>query len=159
MGVCAKPCQSSGKSFLKWNLSANADKRRVHKSSAVHPLHYHTHTQKDNMSDNVEAHSGVFQFQWMRMRLSGVNRHKYGRCQPLRCMCVFSANSLCKNIFSLGGAHAKNTSNKQNSSFSFREREQYIQCAAGVCDARTAAGSEMQKRAGREDSVTIHKVS
>lgn len=97
------------------------------------------------MSDNVEAHSGLFQFQWVWMRLSGVNRHKYGWCQPLRYMCVFCANSLCKNIVRLERAHAKNTCNKQNCSFSFREREQYVQCAAGICDDHTAAGSETQR--------------
>lgn len=59
--------------------------------------------------------------------------------------CVFCANSLCKNIVRLERAHAKNTRNKQNCSFSFREREQYVQCVAGICDDRTAAGSETQR--------------
>lgn len=91
----------------------------------------------------------------MWMRLSAVNRNKPGCCQLPEC--VFCANSLCKSIFRWGRAHARNTCNKHNSSFSSREREQYIQCAAGNCVDRTAAGSEMQQRAEREDSFIIHK--
>lgn len=132
MGVRTKPCQSSGKSFLKWNLSPNADKSRVHKSSALP----HTKTICQIMFKYTAVYFNSSEYEWGYLVLTDTNT---GGVSPWD-TCVFS---VC--VVRLGRAHAKNTCNQQNSSFSFREREQYIHCAAGIWVDRTAAGSEIKE--------------
>lgn len=44
------------------------------------------------------------------------------------------------------GRGPKSACTKQNCSFSFREKEQYVHCAAEIGDDRKAPGSETQRR-------------
>lgn len=155
MGVRANRCQSSDKSFLKWNLSPNADKKKVHKSCVAH---YHTHTKTicQIMLKCAAAYFNSSECEWGYLVLTDTNT---GGVSPPRYVCALRAKSLCKNIFRLEAhctpkIHATSTTVH----FLFREREQYVHCAAGICNDRTAAGSEVQKRAEREDSFIIHGV-
>ena len=80
------------------------------------------------------------------MRLSSVNRHT---CRGFLCV---------KEISALEKHMSKMHATSRTVTFPFREREQYIHCAAAMSMDRTAAGSEIKKRAEGEDSFIIHSV-
>lgn len=117
MGVRVKRCQSTGKSFLKWNLSLT-------KGEYINHLSYHTLRQGVTNCCSTQRFTSI--------QVNPVERVIFG-VSP-RDACVQKK----KNRF--GGAHATSRS------FSFRGREQYIHCVAGIWVDRTAAGSGGKER-------------